>query len=99
MQAEIEREIWPPELRRREGAAEEEEGDGVLNVGRWVVGEGMLLLPDGEFVAGRGFLVGPGAVVESGEGGLDLMASNGTSDSARLFAVLCRASKGCMAKG
>lgn len=68
MQAEIEREICPPELRRRDEAVDEEaEGEGVLKVGRWVVGEGILLPLVGEFT-GRDFL-GKDPAVEVGDGG------------------------------
>jgi len=64
----MEREICPPELRRRDEAVDDDaEGEGVLKVGRWVVGEGILLPLVGEFI-GRDFL-GKVPAVEVGEEG------------------------------
>jgi hypothetical protein len=73
LQAEMDREIWPPELRRR-ADPDEDGGDGAPKVGRWVVGEGMLLA--GEF-DGRDFLGKPAAVPDVGDVGFVFMAGGG----------------------
>jgi hypothetical protein len=85
----MERDIWPPELRRRVDVAGEE-GDGALKVGRLVVGEGILLLLDGEaLLACRSFFGCPGAAVGVGDGGLVFMAFQANGGHARYVCRCC----------